>query len=458
MYSYTKMKFIPLNFALILLFNCSCAQNHPGTSHFKSEIDFGSGTVISTFLDVDIDQDRFIITSPKNADVRIVGGIKARLGRLMGKLPKKGKIITIKGEQKKDSLFGNTTIPAFGRLKFRGTVGNELLIGELFNNEGAVIGKLHGVRSAENKTSYRWLYPKIVKNIEDNIYSKDALQTKGWRKFNKGLKQLCNDAHDDIELYFGFSLLTPKLPFTHLNLLIAQDDTTEGEEVSTKKSVVFEEKNSNTAYLQIKNFSTSTEELEAALPKIVDNKAYKNLIIDLRDNGGGGIEAAFALAKYIVTEDMEVGYFVTNKLQYSGFEPELFKTLPAVQPQNTEDFTNQLKTTPGAKLIFKKPTTPVFSGKIYILTNGRTGSTCEPIVYSLKNRKKATIVGERTYGGMLAACPFVVSGKYMLMLPVSDFYTYDGIRLDKVGVNPDIEVKSEEALNKVLEIIGNSKN
>jgi C-terminal processing protease CtpA/Prc len=59
---------------------------------------------------------------------------------------------------------------------------------------------------------------------------------------------------------------------------------------------------------------------------------------------------------------------------------------------------------------------------------------------------------------MLAASPFVVSGKYMLMLPIADFYTYDGIRLDKVGVSPDIEVKSEEALNKALEIINTSKN
>ena len=71
----------------------------------------------------------------------------------------------------------------------------------------------------------------------------------------------------------------------------------------------------------------------------------------------------------------------------------------------------------------------------------------------LKNNKKATIIGERTYGGMLAASAFPVSGKYSLMLPVADFYTYDGVRLDKVGVSPDIEVKSEDALNKALEII-----
>lgn len=452
----TKMDFIILNLALFFLFNISFAQKSP--SHFKSDIDFGNGTVISTFLDVAITKDQVTITSPKNADVRIMGG-KARLGRLLGKSPKKGIIITIKGTQKTDSLFGDTKIPMFGKLKFKGLIKNEILSGELLNNDGTTIGTLKGENSAADRIIYTELYPKVLKTIRDNIYSKGVLQTKEWKRFEKQFEKLGNNAHDDIEVFFGFSILSQKLPFTHLYLLIAQKDTLEnGETVSTQKSVVFEEKNSTTAYLQIKNFSSSEEELAAILPKIVENPAYKNLIIDLRNNGGGGIGAAFALAKYIITEDMEVGYFPTNKLNSFGYQPELFKTLPELQPKSTDELGTELKTSPGVKLIFKKPTNPVFTGKIYVLTNGGTGSTCEPIVHALKRSKKATIIGEKTAGAMLAASPFVVSGKYMLMLPVADFYTHDGVRLDKVGVDPDINVKSEDAENKAMEIINGGKH
>lgn len=453
MHTNTKMKFTVLNFALILLFNFSSAQKNP--SHFKSEIDFGGGIIMSTFFNVTMDREQFSITSPKNADVRIMGG-KARLGRLFGMAPKKGIIMAINGTQKSDSLFGETTIPMFGKLKFRGTVKNNTLSGEFLKNN-APMGTLHGVTSAEDKMDYRELYPKLVKTIEDNIYSTDALQHREWEKFKKELEKLCNEAHDDIELYFGFNMMTKKLPFTHLSLLIAEDIEQSEDIMSPEKTVIFEEKNESTAYIRIKNFSTSTDELAAVLPKIVENSAYKNLIIDLRDNGGGGVGPAFELAKYIVTEDVEVGYFVTNKLDYSGFEPELFRTLPPVQPKSTYEFGNQLKTSPGVKLVFKKPTNPVFTGNIYILANGNTGSTCEPIVYAFKNNKKATIVGEKTAGAMLAASPFTVSGKYVLMLPISDFYTYDGVRLDKVGVSPDVEVKSAEALDKALEIINTGK-
>lgn len=462
MHSNTKMKFIVLNFALVFLFNSSFAQNNP--SHFKSEIDFGNGTVISTFFDVSVAQNQFIITSPKNADVRMMGS-KARLGRLLGKSPKKGIIIKIKGIQKKDSLFGETNIPMFGKLKFKGIVENDILSGNLINSDGKPMGTISGVKSTDDRIIYKELYPKILKTIQDNMYSKDALKTKEWVTFEKKLEKLCKNAHDDIELFFGFNMLAHKLPFTHLTLVIT-GDTVESEETASAdneqtanahQSVVFEEKNGTTAYLQIKNFSSSTDELAAVLPKIVKNTAYKNLIIDLRNNGGGGISAAFALAKYIVTEDLEVGYFPTNKLNYSGYQPELFSTLPELQPKNTEEFGNELKTTSGVKLIFKKPSNPVFTGNIYVLTNGNTGSTCEPIVYALKTNKKATIIGEKTAGAMLAASPFVVSGKYMLMLPIADFYTYDGVRLDKVGVDPDVEVKSENALHKALEIINGGK-
>jgi hypothetical protein len=462
MNSNTKMKRIILNCVLFFLFNHALAQNNP--AHFKSALDFGNGTVISTFLDVSmVENNQFKITSPKNADLRIAGG-KARLARLLGKMPKKGIIVTIKGEQKADSLFGDTKIPVVGKMKFKGRVNQQTLSGDLINKDGISIGSIHGVLSTEDRIDQTVLYPKMLKTIQDNIYSKDVLQTKAYKKFEKQLEKLCSKAHDDIELYFGFNMLSQKLPFSHLTLTIAQESTKQEEPVekepvaSAPKSVVFEEKNSTTAYLQIKNFSSSTAELEVALPKIVANAAYKNLIIDLRENGGGGISAAFALAKYIVTEDLEVGYFPTNKLQYSGYQPELFKTLPELQPKDTEEFGNELKKSPGVKLIFKKPTNPVFNGNLYVLTNGHTASTCEPIVYALKNRKKATIIGERTYGGMLAASPFMVSGKYMLLLPIADFYTYDGVRLDRVGVAPDIAVKSDEALTKTLEIINQVSN
>jgi len=43
-------------------------------------------------------------------------------------------------------------------------------------------------------------------------------------------------------------------------------------------------------------------------------------------------------------------------------------------------------------------------------------------------------------------------------LPTADFYTADGQRIDKVGVNPDVSVDPASALEKTLEIIADRKN
>lgn len=441
-------------FFLLLLTVCFAQKKQ---AHFKSDIDFGNGTVFTTFLDVSVGKGHFTITSPKNADVRMFGG-KARLGRIMGKSPKKGIILTIKGTQAADSLLGETTMPMFGKLTFKGAFSENSLSGE-FSNQSESIGFLKGYQTAEEKADYAYLYPKIQATIRDNIYSATVLQTDEWKDFEKKTESLCHDTQDDIELFLGFNILAQELPFTHLSLLIAKDTADDEQPTGSAKTVVFEEKTQNTAYLSIKNFSTSKAELAAVLPGIVKNKKYDNLIIDLRDNSGGGIDAAFKLAQYIVTRDLDVGYFVTNKLPYSGYDANLFGNLPELQPRSTRDFTDELKTLPGVKLVFKKPSEQVFTGKLYVLTNAKTASTCEPIVYALKNNKMATIIGEKTYGGMLAASAFVVSGKYSLMVPIADFFTYDGVRLDKVGVTPDIETRSEDALAKALELIStNEKN
>ncbi|EDM42848.1 carboxyl-terminal protease [unidentified eubacterium SCB49] len=447
------------NFTIVLLLISIFSYAQKNNTVWKSEIDFDSGIKFSTYLKFEDKNNDFVITSPKNADVRMFGGFKARIGRLIGKSPKKGIIIKITGEQRGDSLYGQTKIPVIGELKFNGIITDEILDAQL-TQDNIIIGSLKGIKSSENNNEYTHLLPKIIEITDNNIYSKKILQTKEWKKHHKKLQNLFNKAKDDIELFLGFNMLSSSLSFSHYNLYVGSLDEENGTENTentensqeTFSTIIFEEKNENTAYLKIKNFSSSQKELSEIFPKIIKTN-YQNLIIDLRDNGGGGIDAAFEFAKHIVKEDIEVGYFVTNKLDYSGFMPNLFKTLPELQPISTNEFGQFLRKEKGAKLIFKKPINESYAGKLYVLTNKKTGSTCEPIAYVLKQKGLATLIGENTAGAMLAASPFEVSEKYILSLPIADFYTFDGVRLEGIGVKPNIETESEDALKKVMEII-----
>ena len=427
----------------------------------NGKIDFGNGIILNTFLNIEQKDKNVKITSPKNADFRIFGKTKGILGRIFGKSPKKGILMTIDSKKINDSLIGTMKIPMFGKLKFKGIYKNEILNGEMIKDDTLVIGTLKGYKGTYQKFDYPLLYPKIMEITESNIFNKSVLQSKKWKKSQKKIVKLLNNINDDIELFIGFNMLGYEVPFSHYGIFIQKDtidetnDTEENDDSEkSEATVTFKEMNNNTAYLKIKNFSSSQQELSDILPGIVE-KEYKNLIIDLRNNGGGGIEAAFELAKYIENEEIVIGYFVTNKLKYSGFELDLFQKLPVVKMQSTKKFVESLKKGKGSKLVFNKSNNPVFLGDLYVLTNGNTASTCEPIVYQLKQSKKATIVGENTMGAMLSAAYFNIQDKYKLYLPIADFYTYDGVRLEGIGVAPNIETKSDDALDKALEIIKN---
>lgn len=441
----------------LLITTASFAQQNP--ENYKSDIELGSGFALTTFLTVKQDGDELKITSPRGADRRLFGVFKSTLGRITGNAPKKGSFVRIEANQVGDSLFGVAKAPMLGTMDFVGVLKANSLSGNLIKNDTSIIGSISGVVSDEKSLDYAEFYPKILQITQNNIFSKEALETKEWRKFQKKLKKVCNKAEDDIEFYLGFSIYSNQLPFSHYSLMLNEESNSEEEADTMEKpepTVIFEGKGNNTGYLQIKNFSTSQEELAAILPKIVENEKIQNLIVDLRDNGGGGVEAAFEFAKYISRDSITVGYFVTNKFEHSGFDKDLFEKLPAARPQTTEEFIEELKSGEGAKLVFAKPANEVFTGKLYILTNANTASTCEPLVYVLKENKQATIIGETTAGAMLSASYFDISGKYKLVLPLADFYTYDGIRLEGVGVKPDVETTSGEALNKAMEMIGES--
>lgn len=449
--------------SLVLIGTNTFAQQDQ--TSLKSEISFGSGftsTTLTTFLKVEHTNKQFIITSPKNADVRLFGGFKSKLGRILGKSPKKGIFLTINAKQKGDSLIGSVRTIMLGQLKFKGVYKNDSLSGEIIKNDSLVVGNINGAKSQERSIDYSYLFPKIIDITEKNIYSKEVLKTDEWVEFQKELKKTLHKVQDDIELFIAFRTLSQKLPFSHYYLMFRE--TAKIEEANSiantpekkEPTVIYEKKGENTVYLKIKNFSTSTKELAHILPKIIKEKP-KNLIIDLRNNGGGGIEAAFEFGKYIMNDNVEIGYFVTNKLQYTGFDIDLFKKLPVAEAETTKEFVERLKHGKGAKLVFNHPGTSVFSGNIFVLTNGGTGSTCEPIAYMLKESKRATLIGEKTAGAMLSGTPFAISGKYKLFMPIADFYTYDGVRLEGMGVTPNIETPSENALNKALSLINNQK-
>jgi hypothetical protein len=336
---------------------------------------------------------------------------------------------------------------------FEGVIKSGKITGELFDN-GQVIARLSGI---EINQSFRYDYTDLAQQIIDTtskyIYDNSILEGHKWKKFEKKLTKIASIAVDDAEMFFGVNLLSPTLPFTHFYLLLSSQTNENLLMESASGNVLWKEIDDKTAYVDIKNFGGEAKEMDSVFLQILEH-SYQNLIVDLRKNPGGGLQAGLAFGKYVCPKEINAGYFVTNKWfsKHKGDQNLEFDSFLAAKSKTTNEFIEELKSSEGKKLVFT-PGNIVFKGNIYVLTSHNTASTCEPIVYALKSNKLATIVGEKTAGVMLSAAPFCLKDNYTLMLPLADYYTVDKLRLDQIGVEPNIKISSDKALEHVLKII-----
>jgi carboxyl-terminal processing protease len=82
---------------------------------------------------------------------------------------------------------------------------------------------------------------------------------------------------------------------------------------------------------------------------------------------------------------------------------------------------------------------PRWDKPVAMLVNGSVRSGKELLAFGFKKYKLGTVIGERTAGATLGGKVFVLSNKAMLFLAVQDT-RIDGVRLEGVGVEPDITV------------------
>ncbi len=443
--------------ALLCIISTNCfAQsdknlNGKWTLEFTNK-DIGKENLIMEFEATD---STFIAFTRKKADKIILGGLTSVLGRTFTSSFKEGSLLRIINGKIKTSndttkLAGLFTSP-MGNYYFEANLNNDQLNGVLLNrtraNRGSLIGK-KGVQKLPLED-----YPTLIKSAltiaKEKIFKPNIIQTKDWTTFEEKITDVATKVEDDLEMVFAFFYYAGKLPISHFAFLKTDDIDTDRS--NKNGQVILEEKSVDTALLTINSFGGSATEINEKF-NLIYQKGYKNLIVDLRENSGGTIEAGMAFASNIADSVFYGGVFLTNK--WFGKHSEMpsmvdYATFSSFSEANFELIIKGIHQTDGMMLKVI-PNQNTYKGKIYILTSKTTGSTCEPIVYALKQRKLATIVGETTAGAMLNGEYFALEKGFKIIVPTADYYTADGYRIDQKGVKPDIETKKEKALSHVL--------
>ncbi len=165
-------------------------------------------------------------------------------------------------------------------------------------------------------------------------------------------------------------------------------------------------------YVRLTQFAEPTGgELKAALESLQAD-GMRALVLDLRGNPGGLLNAAVEVAGLFVPE----GEVVVTTRGREGVQPEAtYKAGGDVH----------LDTLP-----------------IAVLINGGSASAAEIVAGCLQDRAQAVLVGERTYGkaSVQSVIRLQPDGKSAIRLTTAYYYTPSGRLIHRQGIEPDIPV------------------
>jgi hypothetical protein len=299
---------------------------------------------------------------------------------------------------------------------------------------------------------------KVFISLEENIANPKWLEEPSFIAFKKLLYTDSILSLNDKEFKAVFDQERWSLPFTHFQILKKTTSSTQKKDELKKESkspVSWNAIDDETAYLKINTFSIPGSLVAKALNEI-GTEEYNNLIIDLRDNGGGNLEGPLALGRFLTQEPIDAGYYLTRKWFENHNQlpsPMEVQEMPFLQDFTYTGIKKMFAEEEAFRMVIPGHTNPVFKGKVYILINKWTASACEPLIDLIKKNQFGTLVGETSCGGMLSGAYFDINDTYEAFIPIADYYTAQGVKIDKVGVQPHIEVEPSTAKEYVLDLI-----
>jgi len=154
-----------------------------------------------------------------------------------------------------------------------------------------------------------------------------------------------------------------------------------------------------TGYIKLNRFSATTvDEFKTAMASLQKNK-MENLVLDLRNNGGGYLKAATDLAE----EFLSAGKMIVYTEGLNNPRKEYIAT-------NTGSFK---------------------TGKLVVIVNENSASASEILAGAIQDWDRGLIVGRRSYGKGLVQQPYYLTDGSMVRLTTAHYYTPSGRCIQK---------------------------
>ena len=183
-------------------------------------------------------------------------------------------------------------------------------------------------------------------------------------------------------------------------------------EIIEVASVKTEIKNKNIGYIRLTSFNeNSSEQVKKEIEKFKKKKIIQKYILDLRNNPGGLLSQAIEISDFF----LDSGEIVSTKSRKDS--------------ENRKWFAKKGDILNGSSFI--------------VLINYGSASASEILAGSLKDHKRAIIIGENSYGKGSVQSIISLKNNGAIRLTVSKYYLPSGKSISEVGVAPDFEIPEE---------------
>lgn len=173
----------------------------------------------------------------------------------------------------------------------------------------------------------------------------------------------------------------------------------------------------------------------------------KNLVLDLRGNGGGVVINMLHLISHFLPSRTEIGTFINR-----GLVREFVKETNG-SPTDLKAIAEWAEM---GKIRPLRNRSGQFEGNVVVLVNGGSGSASEITAAALKENRGAPIVGTKSAGAVLVSVMAPLTNGWSLQYPLMDYVTAKGVRLEGNGLVPDVEAPTpkfkepDTAIDKAL--------
>lgn len=265
-----------------------------------------------------------------------------------------------------------------------------------------------------------YVFPDIAKTAESSIRNQDyAAVTDGpafAKRLTEDLRAVCKDAH--LSVRYSPNVFperkeagTPSPAEIEREKRFARIDNGAFQKVERLPG--------NIGYIRFDGFQSpeaAKEPLMAAMNFVANTDA---LIFDMRFNGGGQPETVRMVCSYLFDKSVHLNDIYDRP------------------SDKTESFWTTVKV-PGKKYLNRD---------VYVLTGKRTGSGAEEFAYDLQTQKRATIVGDSTWGGANPGHVVRLNDHFAAFVPTGRAINpITKTNWEGVGVTPDVKVPVADAL------------